>query len=341
MEPVVTALNCVPIIDLTPARLGSEADKLAVARQIDQAARSIGFLVVRGHGVPLDVIEAASTATRRFYDLPAAEKARSRPAAKGAYRGYFGLETGNLASTIDEVDAKPDHREYFTLGPIEVDASDPYYRTEVAQGVFLPNIWPQDPAFRPAIEAYYRQMERLAGLLMRLCALGLGLEETWFDDKIDKHTTNLVLSNYPDQPDGVMEGQLRAGAHTDYGSLTILKTEDKPGGLEVLTADGRWEAVPIVPDAFIINLGDLMAYWTNDEWVSTMHRVVNPPPDKAIGSRRQSLVFFHQPNYDARIACIPTCTATAPKHPVTTAYAHLQSKMAKMNDTPKFAEATS
>ena len=184
-------------------------------------------------------------------------------------------------------------------------------------------------------------MEELAGLLMRLCALGLGLDEHWFDDKIDKHMTNLVLSNYPDQAEEVPQGQLRAGAHTDYGSLTILKAEDKPGGLEVRTADGRWEAVPIVPDAFIINLGDLMAYWTNDEWVSTMHRVVNPPRDKAVGSRRQSLIFFHQPNYDARIECIPTCTAEAPKYPVTTAFEHLQSKLAKMNDTPKFSDATS
>lgn len=339
MEPIVTALKSVPIIDLTPARLGSQADKLAVARQIDEAARSIGFLVVRGHGVPQAVIDAASAVTRRFYDLPPTEKGRSRPRSKGVYRGYFGLETGNLASTIDEANAKPDHREYFTLGPVDVDAADPYYRTDLAKEIFLPNIWPADPQFRPAIEAYYRQMEQLAGLLMNLCALGLGLDGTWFDDKFDKHTTNLVLSNYPDQPDGVMDGQLRAGAHTDYGSLTILKTEDKPGGLEVQTAGG-WEAVPIVADAFIINLGDLMAYWTNDEWVSTMHRVVNPPRDKAVGSRRQSLVFFHQPNYDARIACIPTCTAQAPKYPVTTANAHLQSKMAKMNDTPKFAEAT-
>jgi isopenicillin N synthase-like dioxygenase len=148
----------------------------------------------------------------------------------------------------------------------------------------------------------------------------------------------MVISNYPDQPEELEAGQLRAGAHTDYGGLTILKTEDKPGGLQVQTSDGRWEPVPIVPGAFIINLGDLMAQWTNDEWVSTMHRVVNPPRDQAIGSRRQSLVFFHQPNYDAVIECIPTCTETAPKYARTTSIEHLEMKMNQMNDTPKFKE---
>src|SRR6202022_3842710 len=86
-----------------------------------------------------------------------------------------------------------------------------------------------------------------------------------------------------------------------------LKTEDKPGGLEFQTASGAWKPVPITPGTLIVNIGDLMAQWTNDLWISAMHRVVNPPRDKIIGSERLSLVFFHQPNYDALVECLPSC----------------------------------
>ncbi|QSR19412.1 isopenicillin N synthase family oxygenase [Novosphingobium sp. KA1] len=334
--------SVVPIIDLTPARTGSEADRQAVAEQVGAAARSIGFLVVSGHGVPAEAIEAASTASRALFDLSGPEKGKYRSPDPAVYRGYFGIETGNLASTIGEEEAKPDHREYYNIGRFDLDESDPYFTTPTARRIFQPNIWPDAdvPAFQPAIVTYYHEMEKLAALLMELCARALNLSPDWFADKIDRHITNMVISNYPDQPEALEDGQLRAGAHTDYGGLTILKTEDKPGGLEVLTADGRWEAVPIVPGAFIINLGDLMAQWTNDEWVSTMHRVVNPPRDKGVGSRRQSLVFFHQPNYDAVIECIPTCAIDkAPKYARTTSLEHLEMKMDQMNDTPKFKEA--
>jgi isopenicillin N synthase-like dioxygenase len=173
-------------------------------------------------------------------------------------------------------------------------------------------------------------MSDLATELMRLFALALGLDEHWFDDKIDKHITNLTLSNYPDQTVDPLPGQLRAGAHTDFGSLTILRTEDRPGGLEVLTSAGRWVAVPIVPGTFIVNIGDLMAQWTNDRWISTMHRVVNPPPKQTNSTRRQSIIFFHQPNYDADIECLPTCRAGSPRYATITSGEHLMTKIRQM-----------
>ncbi|EZP70733.1 isopenicillin N synthase family dioxygenase [Sphingobium rhizovicinum] len=332
--------SIVPIIDLTKARTGTEEEKQAVAREVGAAARSIGFLVVSGHGVSAEIIERASDTTRRFFDLSLAAKTKYRSPDPEIYRGYFGMETGNLASTIGQ-EAKPDHREYYNIGRFDLDAEDPYFTSPTAQRIFHDNIWPDAdvPEFRHGIVDYYHEMEKLAELLMELCARALDLPADWFADKIDKHITNMVVTNYPDQPEAPEEGQLRAGAHTDYGGLTILKAEDKPGGLEVQTPDGRWEAVPIVPGAFIINLGDLMAQWTNDEWVSTMHRVINPPRDKAVGSRRQSLVFFHQPNYDAIIECIPSCAVkSAPKYGKTTSLEHLEMKMNQMNDTPKFKD---
>ena len=183
-----------------------------------------------------------------------------------------------------------------------------YYHGPAAGKHFAPNLWPTRPApLRAVYTTYFRVMSDLARTLMRLFALALDQPETFFDDKIDKHISRLRVRNYPAPQEPPRPGQLRAGAHSDYGSLTILKTEDKPGGLQVCNKAGEWVDVPIVPDCFIVNLGDLMARWTNDTWVSTLHRVVNPPLAAADMSRRQSLVFFHNPNYDAVIECIPSC----------------------------------
>lgn len=130
------------------------------------------------------------------------------------------------------------------------------------------------------------------------------------------------MRNYPAQDVPPAPGQIRAGAHSDYGSLTILAAEDKPGGLQVCNADGQWVGVPIVPGTFIVNIGDLMARWTDDAWVSTLHRVVNPPADAGAHSRRQSLVFFHNPNYDAVISGLAPSGAS--KYPATTSGEHLR-----------------
>jgi isopenicillin N synthase-like dioxygenase len=167
-------------------------------------------------------------------------------------------------------------------------------------------------------------MEGLASDLMRIFAVALDLPEPFFADTLNRHISAIRLINYPEQPEAPVPGQLRSGEHSDYGSLTILKIENAPGGLQVRTRKGRWIDVPAVTDAFIINIGDLMMHWTNDRWISTLHRVVNPPRDRALGSRRLSMVFFHQPNYDALIECLPTCQGPGhpPKHPPVTSGEH-------------------
>ena len=304
------AANPVPVIDISPYFTGDPEAKRAVARQIDQACRTIGFLVISGHGVPDDLIADAERVTRALFDLPLPVKMKYVSPSPEIYRGYSPMMTSALAYTIGD-DTPPDFREIYTMNRHRIDRSDPYFTTPMGRMIFPDNVYPDEiPGLVDTWKAYYDAMTSLATTLMRLFALALDLDEHWFDDKVDKHMTNFTVSNYPDQPDPLAEGQLRAGAHTDYGSLTILRTEDKPGGLEVRTSSGEWATVPIVPGAFIINIGDLMAQWTNDQWVSTMHRVVNPPRDKATGSRRQSLIFFHQPNYDAVVDCLPSCNAS-------------------------------
>jgi isopenicillin N synthase-like dioxygenase len=210
------------------------------------------------------------------------------------------------------------------IGP--VDPVDPEYARGGGKH-FAPNLWPERLAdARPVFTRYYREMGRLAQTLMRIFALDFDLDEHFFDDKIDRHISRLRLRNYPAQMTPPLPGQLRAGAHSDYGSLTILATENKPGGLQVCNAAGDWVDVPAIPGCFIVNLGDLMARWTNDAWVSTLHRVSNPPAELAATSRRQSLVFFHNPNYDAPVAYIPTCLKPGeqPKYTPATSGEHLR-----------------
>jgi isopenicillin N synthase-like dioxygenase len=156
---------------------------------------------------------------------------------------------------------------------------------------------------------YYSQMGELARDLLRLSALAIKLPERFFDDKVAHHIGRLTMRLYPEQKVSPLPGQLRAGAHTDYGTVTILRPGDSIGGLQVADRQGGWHDVPAIPNSFVINQGDLMARWTNDRWISTLHRVVNPPSEALGGNRRLSIVFFHHPNYDALIECLPTCKA--------------------------------
>lgn len=143
---------------------------------------------------------------------------------------------------------------------------------------------PSDPRpYSKVYTAYFRTLSTLARTLMRLFAIALDQPETFFDAKIDKHISRLRVRNYPAPLIAPKPGQFRAGPHSDYGSLTILKTEDKPGGLQAYNKAGVWVDVPVMPGCFVVNLGELMARWTNDRWVSTLHRVVNPPEDVVPG----------------------------------------------------------
>lgn len=123
--------------------------------------------------------------------------------------------------------------------------------------------------------------------------------------------------NYPHQDHQPGKDQIRASPHTDYGSLTILAVDDAPGGLQVMDHAGQWHDVKALPNSFVLNLGDLMQHWTNDEWRSTMHRVVNPPVgetgDQRASNRRQSIAFFHNINGDTLVECFPSCQS--PEHP--------------------------
>ena len=303
-------MNAIPVIDIAPFIAGELAGRAAVVRQLADAAERIGFFAITGHGVPGQVMDALYDTAHAFFALPLEEKQRVAPPVPTYARGYkaIGFEAlaaGNALST------PPDLKEYWHFGREDLP-EDPYYTGPAGRKHFFRNLWPARPqGFREAADAYYKAMEELSGVLCRISALALDLPEHYFDDKIDRHITAARINYYPRQDEPPAEGQLRAGAHTDYGMLTILSGEPAPG-LQVRDRAGRWIDVATDKYRFVCNIGDLLMRWTNNRWVSNTHRVLNPPRETGRTASRMSVAFFHHPNHDAKIECIPGCAGDAP-----------------------------
>ncbi len=303
----------IPLLDLSAyyQAAGNTDDLKQLLCQVDQALCEIGFLCVKGTPLTEELVKRAQAAALAFFDLPLQEKNEVK-AAKFAHRGYTGLAELGLSYAMDASDLKQDRRapadlfERYRIGPVaEFSAS---LREQYGQTAYAPNIWPKQPSdFAALMQSYYEQANQLAQDLLGVFALALGLERDWFKNKVDHSMASLALNHYPAQTEPALPGQLRAGPHTDYGTLTIVAPTAAPGGLQIRTKSGQWQDVSVEPGTFVVNIGDMMAQWTNDRWVSTVHRVANPAPGQALSSRRLSLVFFHQPNPDALIDCIPTC----------------------------------
>jgi isopenicillin N synthase-like dioxygenase len=291
-----------PVFDLSRFERADAAERRRLGHEVDAICRATGFLAISGHSVAQDVIDGVWSKAHAFFDLPPETKEQVRAPYPGYPYGYLGPGAEALAKSKGQ-DTPPDLKESFNGGPLAVPEglTDP----EALAFCYAETIWPEAPeGFVPAWQAYYRAMEDLAARIMRVFAVALDLPESFFDSTIDKPISALRALNYPQTDTPPKPGQLRAGAHTDYGSLTILLPQAGSGGLQIFTPDGEWREVPPVPGAFVINIGDLMALWTNDRWVSTLHRVVVTEGSSA---RRQSLAFFHQPNWHQEIVCIPSC----------------------------------
>ncbi|MFT4192545.1 MAG: 2-oxoglutarate and iron-dependent oxygenase domain-containing protein [Comamonas sp.] len=324
----MSTLN-VPVIDLLPWFDGTPSGKRAVAEAIGRACRDIGFLVITHHGIDPALIQRVSEVSRQFFARPLPEKRRVDRPRDDAVRGYSAVCEEGLSYSLEEA-APGDLKESFSIGPSGVP-DDEYHRGPAAGPHFEPNAWPQGiDGFEQAYTAYFGVMSDLARELMRMFALALDLPERFFDDKIARHISMFRVLSYPPQREQPEPGQMRAGVHSDYGSLTIV-LPDGPG-LQVFNKAGQWVDVPLVEGGLAVNIGDLMMQWTNDAWVSTLHRVINPPLDDTLrNTRRQSLVFFHQPDYDTVIECLPSCLADGepPKYAPVTSGDHLQSKFLK------------
>jgi len=331
----------VPLIDLSNT-IGSGATLEArreTAALIGQACQRSGFFAVRGHGIAEATIRAMYDATRALFALPDDSKALlvtdlDDPLRRGFSRKTAVARSNDPGSRLAQIagssgiTADPDDLcETFSICAAAEragEADNPL--------VGRPNVWPDQPEIRAAWLAYANELSSLAGELMTLFAIALGLRATWFDYKINNDISSLTANHYPAQAVPPLPGQIRKGEHTDWGSLTLLYQDGAPGGLQVLGFDGEWHDVPAIEGSFVVNVGDLMSVWTNDLWVSTAHRVVNPPPEQA-GSERYSIAYFHQPSFDAEISCIPTClpAGETPRYEPVTSGQYLFDKVARMH----------
>jgi isopenicillin N synthase-like dioxygenase len=325
----------VPLIDL------SQGSGRQVAERIGDACVHDGFFAIRGHGVDPLLVERMYAATKALFALPAEVKGRLVVDPSDPFgRGFS--KSGAVAKASDEdarlakadVTAPPDLCEVFSMAV----APERGYTEVQHRDLMRPNHWPAlDPDqawIRGTWLEYAEQMSLLSSRLMRLFAIALRLPDTWFEPFIDREIGSLTANYYPRQLVAPLPGQIRKGEHTDWGSLTLLYQDSSAGGLQVMELDGSWTDVPVVEGAFLVNLGDLMSRWTNDRWRSTVHRVVNPPRSGE-PSERYSIPYFHQPNFDALIECIPTCLAPgeSPRYPPVTSGAHLLGKVSRMYAT--------
>jgi isopenicillin N synthase-like dioxygenase len=306
--------NQVPTISLAGLRSGERADVERIGAAIGRAARGIGFFSVADHGIDPALIDAVYAQSRRFFALPQAEKEAITVANSTAYRGY--VKIGE--ETLDPATA-PDVKECFNAGR-DLAADDPAVLAGTPYHAV--NQWPDLPGFRATMVAFHTAALDLIRHLQRAIAIDLGVEEHFFDARFTDAIGLLRLLHYPPHPGRFDGSTYGAGAHTDYGNVTLL-AQDETGGLEVQGRDGSWIPVPPQPGTFVCNIGDCLMRWTNDVYVSNAHRVVNRS-----GRERYSIAYFGDPNQDALIACLPTCLAPGeqPKYAPITFADYLRSR---------------
>lgn len=295
----------IPTIDLGDALRDERSAQRSTARAVDRAFRDCGFMVIEGHGVSNVLVTDAWTMARRFFDLPLDEKLAVSTHVPGNPRGYLPINAETLTKS-QGVESAPDPKECFSSG--QPDGAPAHLSLSPGDHDFFfgDNIWPSTiPEFSGVWLAYYRAMGDLAGSILSLCAIALSLPADYFQSSFDHHASALRALNYPPAAGESGGARARAGAHSDYGSLTILKPDPDVGGLEIRLPSGEWVAAPDAANGFVVNVGDLLARWSNDRWRSTMHRVTGAEED----SRRQSIAYFQNPNFDAEIRCLPGCAS--------------------------------
>ena len=333
----------IPIIHIAPFFTGDEDKRKSIATELDNACRETGFFAITGHGVNEELMQRTRQMAVDFFTLPTEEKLRVERPPQKVSRGYNRFMDRSLAYSIGQ-EAPPDLQEAFAFGPEGYGDND-WQEGDPRSAMLAPNRWPERPeGFRQTMLDYDVSIRTLGERMLDIVALALGVDRTYFGDKFDHQSSVARLVRYPAQKTAPVEGQLRAGEHTDYGTITFLRGDAVPGGTEVKTRSGEWITVETPPGGFVCNIGDALARWTNDRWVSTLHRVGNPPPT-AQNTDRISLVHFHSPNHDAVIECLPGCEGNdGPKYePITFADHYLGKVMkaahAKLNAQVEDADA--
>lgn len=283
----MTALQNLPLIDMTGVR---ERDPQSIQRAgaaIRQACVDIGFFYIVNHGVPQAVIDRAMAAAKTFFAHPVETK--RGVAVNKRHRGWHALGGALMYEAT-----KPDHKEFFSIG-LELPEDDP--SVLAGQALRGPNQW---PAFMPELQdvlgEYYREIGRAGADLLCAVAAGLGIEEDFFVDKYTKPLQRTQMVYYPPHPPRAENDQFGVAPHTDYGCITLLY-QDNSGGLQVRELGSqRWIDATPIEGSLVVNVGDLLGRWSNDRFRSTLHRVIN-----VSGHERYSIATFFDPTYEANV----------------------------------------
>ncbi|CAK4033879.1 isopenicillin n [Lecanosticta acicola] len=291
--------NEIPTISLA----ASEEDIIA---QLRDACTRVGFFYVKDHGVSPKVIDGIFQTAKDFFDQSLETKAEIHHKKSKILRGYE-----PMAEVRTDKSKRADLNEAFICGyepdlDPDFDETAPVSKNDVATPMQGPNAWPSMEGFQAGVSAYYGEVLRLARRMVRLFAKVLDLPEEFFDSTVVHPGAMLRLLKYPaqdpDQPDA-----LGIGAHTDIEAFTILCQGAQPA-LQILNVDGQWIQAPPVPGTFVVNIGDMLARWSNDVFISTVHRVHN-----GTGCERFSIPFFFGPSYDTVLNPLSTCVPEGEK----------------------------
>ncbi|KAF2140770.1 uncharacterized protein K452DRAFT_327536 [Aplosporella prunicola CBS 121167] len=305
----------IPLIDFAQYTHGTAASREHVARALLSGFQRAGFVYLSNHGISRATRAAVFGASAGFFARPQAQKDALAWYSAAANRGYVahGREKVTRADFGGDVDALraavPDLKESLEIG------------REGEEG--RPNLWPdgvddQGREFRELMVGFWEACKELHREVLRALALGMGIREDWFDVYTARGDNTLRLLHYPEVDASVFrrsdgQEQVRAGEHTDYGSLTLLIQDDR-GGLQILSPRGTFIDATPVADTIVVNAGDLLARWSNDTIQSTKHRVVEPPVrSSSSGSgdaparhpARYSVAYFCNPDFDKLIEAIP------------------------------------
>jgi len=290
----------IPVVDLSDFLSGDEARKETFVQQLGKAYEEVGFVAVKNHGVPDELIADLYQYVQQFFALPAQTKSGYEIKELAGQRGYtsFGREH---AKGFDA----PDLKEFFQYGQTleNGEASDEEYPPNVSVA--------EVPQLAPTLFKAYRNFEKSGTALLQAIALYLKLDEHYFDEYVHNGNSILRAIHYPPIM-GEPASSIRAEQHEDINLITLL-VGASADGLQILTKQNEWVGVTSLPEQIVVNVGDMLQRLTNNKLRSTTHRVVNPPRE-LWGTSRYSIPFFLHPKGSMNLACLEGCvTETAPK----------------------------
>lgn len=309
---MTTTATVIPTIRL------DSSDHGEIVCSVRQACLKYGFFYCAGHGIDPTLIEEVFQQSKLLFDLPIEDKVALSD--HEITRGYTAMQE----ETLDPLkQIQGDTKEGYYISINDIPRGNPRFDPKKLRG---PNQWPtqQLPDFKPTMTRYLEAVTPLSRRIVALLAESLDLPDDYFDDAFREPIGSLRLLHYSQTKSNTDAGIYGAGAHTDYGMITLLYT-DENDGLEIFDKlhSKEWIPVPPITGSFVVNLGDMLERWTNGMYTSTLHRVINKN-----GNERYSIPFFFEPSFDAVVECLSTCCSEdkPPKFPPITAGEHLVSK---------------